>query len=45
MILGTNSTCYYYHLDNDDYESTALILNEFLADPAADDENTYRDRR
>ena len=37
--LGTKST-FTLSLDNDDYESTALILNEFLADPAADDENT-----
>ena len=37
--LGTKSK-FTLSLDNDDYESTALILNEFLADPAADDENT-----
>ena len=37
--LGTKST-FTLSLDNDDYESTALILNEFLSDPAADDENT-----
>ena len=37
--LGSKSK-FTLSLDNDDYESTALILNEFLADPAADDENT-----
>ena len=39
--IGSNSIVT-ISLDNDDYESTALILNEFLADPAADDENTQR---
>ena len=37
--IGSNSIVT-ISLDNDDYESTALILNEFLSDPAADDENT-----
>ena len=37
--IGSNSTVT-ISLDNDDYESTALIINEFLSDPAADDENT-----
>ena len=31
-----NSSLFTLSLDNDDYESTALILNEFLSDPAED---------
>ena len=37
--IGSSSTVT-ISLDNDDYESTALVLNEFLSDPASDNENT-----